>query len=388
MKNKDFPLVLAPHQKWSSRTNNYIKTIIEIEKQNGLVIPKVLTKETQKEYLEKLRPSLKHIRGSINNAKKRNKHVLVLPGSFDLLHQGHANYIEKCLTSYCKKARCSQKQTFVVVLADDDDLIARVKAFKHKDLGGDEPEKRPVENAAERLLSMMSLPWVDVVGIIPSHSTSEELPEPPVYDIEEMLMDLEENFEKFERKRIFASNGLIENKEDALTRIAIDKQELRLGLLSYKTLREKWGQRINLESIPVQAWQLYILGVINNIHKANGNKPSSFLATATTRLVNAQDVKYLGQVLFLMRYADIGVALMKYKIPGASTTELIKWAMAEYEKSTTTASANSNSFGPWQIIRDYKMSAIGQDRMNSYETMITRIQEKVGKFRNSGSIGQ
>src|SRR5581483_7408363 len=184
MNKKHFPPILVP-------VEDKLHMDIEIDKGNGLVIPHTTThKENLKKTMAKIMPSLFDVRDAIAKAKEANKHILVLPGSFDLVHKGHAKYVKLSVDAYIKAAKCKREDMFVVMLADDDELIKQVKAFKHVDFGGDEPQRRPVEKAPERALSMAHIPDVDIVGIVPAPNIRKDLlPPPPDFDVKEMLAD-------------------------------------------------------------------------------------------------------------------------------------------------------------------------------------------------------
>jgi hypothetical protein len=370
MNKSKFPPILIPQKEMIDQK---LEFTLEIEPDNGLVIPNVSKLTHLTASIEKIMPSLFNVREAVEKAKEQGKHVLVLPGSFDLVHKGHAFYVKQSVDCYCMEAGCKREDLFVVMLADDDELIKQVKSFKHKDFGGDEPQLRPVEKAAERALSMANIPEVDIVGIIPAPSSlRSSLPTPPHYDIQKMLDDLKNNFEKFEKERI-SHSGDVFNKTEIDAKIKKDREELEAGVLAYKKMEIGWNKKKDIGKVPVQAWQLYVLGVVAGVSSGNGEDPGRFQSSAVTRLVNTEDTKYLGQVLFLMRYANIGIALLKYKIPGSSTTELIKWAIEEHGRRLSLVPE------PWDIIREYKRNVIGEHRISDYHKAINLVESKFKK---------
>jgi len=187
-----------------------------------------------------------------------------------------------------------------------------------------------------------------------------------------MIKDLNENFEEFETQRIIHSGDPYDETEMAV-KIKKDRNDLEAGVVAYKNLVENWKKKKDLGKVPVQAWQLYVLGVVSGITSGDGRHPERFQPSTVTRLINTEDTKYLGQVLFLMRYANIGVALLKYKISGSSTTELIKWAIEEHERRIASVP------GPWDIIREFKKGAIGEHRIENYYKAIDTVEKRFRK---------
>lgn len=63
---------------------------IVIEPMFGLVLPN--TKNPEKLF-SKVASSLEDVKLRVSEAKAQGKHILYLPGSYDLVHKGHAFYV-------------------------------------------------------------------------------------------------------------------------------------------------------------------------------------------------------------------------------------------------------------------------------------------------------
>lgn len=111
------------------------------------------------------------------------KHVMMCTGGYDLIHAGHASFILQGMEEYIAGRGIEDPdQLFVVVLADDDSLLASVKPPHKQDKPDQHP--RPVESHDNfrqwtgdihpRLLDLASLP-VDLVGLLPSPISAESL---------------------------------------------------------------------------------------------------------------------------------------------------------------------------------------------------------------------
>jgi hypothetical protein len=182
-----------------------------------------------------------------------------------------------------------------------------------------------------------------------------------------MIRDLNENYELLEMERIKESGDKIP-KQEILEKLNKDKIDLQKGIEAYEELVKNWDKK-EIKEVPVQAWQLYVLSIISGATSGDTKYPARLQPKAITRFVNTADTKYLGQVLFLMKYAQIGVVLLK-DAPIASTTDLIKWAISEYERKL------AELMNPWEIIREYKKSVIGEHRLESYHKAINIVEEK------------
>lgn len=318
---------------------------IIIDPEAGLTLPDVRTEESTEKLLSKIAGSLTEVQSRIREEKQKGKHIIYVPGSYDLTHKGHAFYVEQVLECYLAAANCKREDVFVVMLADSDKLISNVKASKYIENGGTELNRRPVEPAHERVVGMASLN-VDLVGILPSPEDNRELfPAPVNLDIDQMLAELE--------------------GEDIPEK---DKVDLINGLLAYKALYTNLIEGKDLGKVPVQAWQLYTTTVIN---QATGDKSglNSFEAGRTTRLVSHDDTKYLHQVKFLMKYADVGVSVIK-DINNGSTSTLLENAQGQHGVKA------------WEEIRNFKRQQILALMGQEAAERLDRVNEKVKAMLN------
>lgn len=129
----------------------------------------ILARPRDSSVLEKIVPNLVQARRRIKEKLEEGKHVLCLPGSFDLSHIGHASYPLQCIETYLKTKKIHRDDIFITLFADEDGLITTIK----EQLNG---YSRPFQrgngtNYHPRLLDLASLPYVDLVGMIPSPST-------------------------------------------------------------------------------------------------------------------------------------------------------------------------------------------------------------------------
>lgn len=153
--------------------------------EEGVLFDELLLLKPDLEYANavrtKISTTLAEVRRGIDAARAAGRHVLYLPGSYDVVHLGHALHIEQAVRHYLalpEHASLTAEKIFVLTLADDDHLIASAKAHKFTGNGGDEPFRRPVQSASEycgardvvnwRLFELASIPRVQMVGFIPS----------------------------------------------------------------------------------------------------------------------------------------------------------------------------------------------------------------------------
>jgi hypothetical protein len=126
----------------------------------------------------KIARSLLDVRHQVMSAIGRGQHVVYVPGSYDLLHAGHASYIMQATELYLNdKPALQRSDLFVLALSDDDHLI---QAVKPPHLTGQPKEHpRPIQcnelfehcsrKHHPRLWDLAALP-VDLVGFIPAPS--------------------------------------------------------------------------------------------------------------------------------------------------------------------------------------------------------------------------
>ena len=64
----------------------------------------------------------------INSAQGDGKHIIILPGSYDLAHAGHLSFVIQATNRYLSQNQnISRGELFVAMLVDDDGLIREVK---------------------------------------------------------------------------------------------------------------------------------------------------------------------------------------------------------------------------------------------------------------------
>lgn len=332
-----------------------------IEPGEGLVIPAetLLNREV---LLERVATSLQDARDKIEQAKLEGKRIIYVPGSYDLVHKGHAFYVEQVIECVCKEAGCTREELYVVMMADSDSLIRKVKKSKAKVNGGKEPELRPVETAPERLIGMASLN-VDLVGILPSDEDDRNLlPMSPRLDIPLMLGELSVDFVKQQMERIADLNLSPEKLATAIEQVEKDRQELKHGLEAYVRLGQQLSGTQPLDSYPVQAWQLFTTSFLNSATRETSGITKRYEPGHTTRIVSFDDTKYLAQVIFLMTYANVAVTIIQ-DINIGSTSSLLE------------------GVDSWQEIRDFKRAALkealGETALAKYDEMIEVLRERL-----------
>jgi hypothetical protein len=265
------------------------------------------------------------------------KHVIYLPGSYDMIHAGHASYILQGVDFYLKAhARLSREDIFVMILADDDELIEAIKPAYLMDPAADHP--RPLENERvfehltsvnPRLLDLASLP-VDLVGFIPAPTR-----------IGNLLGDW--HFMRWlENSADFAdSNTMLHHLgNDGVSsnvRTTIDQYHALLKKIKQGNFTEvikgfqkaKYSKLYNADTAAwnVGSWQLMV-------HKFLGSVPGS--QGHYTRIISEHDVKYKDLVAKLMKVSRIDHLFVQDDMV-LSTTALAKafgWEKLYDAKST------------------------------------------------------
>ena len=97
-------------------------------------------KQQRDELSQRISTDLLDIHHRITEAIHSGLHVLYVPGSFDLVHAGHASYILEAVEMYLDLHKgLSEDDVYVVALCDEEDLIKAVKPAHIYALGGDHP---------------------------------------------------------------------------------------------------------------------------------------------------------------------------------------------------------------------------------------------------------
>lgn len=151
------------------RMAEVVEAGIQLDKY-GMVKPSL-----EEENLDKVTQDLLETRARIAEVLGEGKHIIYLPGSFDLVHVGHASYVRQCIDNYLSRnLRLTRDKIFVILLADDDEMIRAMKPSYLFNNPGDHP--RPMENRElfehvtdehPRLVDLASLDS-DLVGSIPA----------------------------------------------------------------------------------------------------------------------------------------------------------------------------------------------------------------------------
>jgi hypothetical protein len=266
----------------------------------------------------------------IDEARRDGKHVLYIPGSYDLVHAGHASYALQVTDQYLEQhPELTRNNLYVVMLSDDDELIGTVKAYKRKGYSekGDEEFARPIESASafsdlnlpnhSRLIATASLP-VDLVGFIPSPKNAKSFIKELVaaQDLDEA--SLRESLDKFAAKRNLSET---------------DMRELSAAIGSYGKLIHNLSNggfdEVNnsFEALgkpyaqvdPNAPWSIQSYQLLNHKFLASGE---GFKAPLV-RIVSVHDNKYKDQVDFLMAMAGVAVGEID-DVELVSTTKLLK----------------------------------------------------------------
>jgi hypothetical protein len=280
--------------------------------------------------------SLKH---TLDRLRKAGKHILYMPGSYDLIHAGHAFFIEQATELYLalpENSYLTRVDLVVLILADDDGLISRVKASKWKGAGGTEDFKRPIQSHGHsqvayagsnwRLFELASIPFVDLVGFIPSPIHIDHVSSTDVIATQKNSTDIKNFFEKFKQTREISSKD-----KDILEQSIKDYDELLKNLSSNPTdILKSFETKESLWSI--QAWQLFL-----HVYLGYGDFETPF--APFVRIISHNDGAYKDQVSFLMEVSGLkGVYIQDESL--ISTTDLL--AKHGYEKLLEAKIKNYN----------------------------------------------
>lgn len=274
--------------------------------------------------------SLVEVKRLIDEQRSTGKHIIYIPGSYDLVHAGHASYALQVIDQYLlQHPDLTRDDLYVVMLSDDDELIKTVKAYKRKGYSakGDEDFERPIESAEAfedlnlehhpRLIGTASLP-VDLVGFIPAPENAKEFINELLAAQKHDVGTLTQHLEDFMAARELAE---------------VDKRELSAAIQSYGKLLHCFGNGGYDEVIAsfralgkpyakvdpeapwsIQSYQLLIHGFL-----AAGDG----LRGPIVRIVSVHDNKYKDQVDFLMEAAGLDVEPIE-DVELVSTTKLLR----------------------------------------------------------------
>jgi hypothetical protein len=268
----------------------------------------------------KIIPDLIVVKKLIDQLRSEGKHIVYLPGSYDLIHAGHAFYVYKSIEWYLSlpgNENLSRKDLAVLLLVDDDDLISQTKISKWVGKGGKELFQRPIQSTKAfqnlreeynwRLLELASIPAVDIVGFIPSPLNGAYLGALEVVSAQKSFSDLELKLDEFNKQ------VAIPEKDTEALRAALREHEslVQMFVNDYSQIVSAFTESQSEWSI--QSWQLFI-----HSYLALGNFPAPFV-----RIVSHNDSAYKYQVNFLMEVSGIQNIYINDE-PMVSTTELLE----------------------------------------------------------------
>jgi hypothetical protein len=273
----------------------------------------------------RLAPSLIDIRSRITEALQQEKHVLYVPGSYDLVHAGHVSYILQGIEAYLAKEGLSRDQLYVVALADDDELIRAVKpahlqaiARDSKSQGNDHP--RPIEceelfnfvtgSYSARLIDLASLP-IDLVGFLPAPTNFKEILHDPLFTawLNRARSIVHGNGaapESEEQKHLDALLDRIQSGR--FSEVLQDFQKTKFNLLASDE-QPRWD---------VGSWQFLLHLFIGDVHRPSDNRPY-------VRMISEHDVKYKDVVAAKMRLCGIHPHFVNDTTVVSTTTLLEKY---------------------------------------------------------------
>lgn len=268
----------------------------------------------------KIVPDLITAKKLIDQFRIDGRHVLYLPGSYDLIHIGHAFYIEQAISQYLAlpaNSSLRESDIIVLVLADDDDLVAKGKASNWIGAGGKEPFRRPVQSETVfrtihkeenwRLLELASIPWVNMVGFIPSPIHGAYLTILEVITAQKTTDPLKELLEVFIKKIPISAidSGILNSViEDYQVLVNVFLKDYNSIITAFKQSTPPWS---------IQSWQLFI-------HSYLG---FGTFSTPFVRVISHNDSSYKDQVNFIMKAAGLDSIYIADEIL-ISTTELLK----------------------------------------------------------------
>lgn len=283
---------------------------------------------------QKITPDLVTLKRMLDQLRGEGKHIVYLPGSYDLLHAGHAFFIEQSVDMYLnlpEHAGLKREDVVVLVLADDDNLISRVKARKWIGAGGNEPYKRPIQSEETfrtvmgeghwRLFEIASIPQVDIVGFIPSPISAEHLGAEEVLAAQKNAAGISAALESFKSTRAISPEDisvLEKSIRDYDSLIESFRNGHKEAAQSFSDQNSAWS---------IQAWQLFI-----HIYLGSGNFIAPF-----SRIISHNDSAYKDQVAFLMEISGLkGIYIQDESL--ISTTDLL--AEHGHEKLIEAKSGN------------------------------------------------
>ncbi len=277
----------------------------------------------------------------IAESRQLGQHILLLPGSYDVIHQNHALFVQRALEAYMQEMGLRREQVLVVLIADGDRLIGQSKASKFVGFGGSEPLRRPLQSEERfpqspmhpRLADLASIPIADKVYL----SRSPLKLDPKVILNQESLVALSLFVESLpERAQILlaeraelltpAEQTRIQNYV-ATTELMI-RQILNSPELGWRQIQEIFSQSYHGHNSgwDISAWNLFLYSMLELREPNPRLDQSPFFAGAAApvvRMLNVNDGDYFNLVQF---WNDlVGVRVRTVVGPeGVSTSKLLK----------------------------------------------------------------
>lgn len=266
------------------------------------------------------------LKNRLKSAIRDGKHVLLLPGSYDILHAGHVTWIDQALSHFLDKKQkkglsISRKDVLVVVPVNSDPLVNVSKGHLHQTQGGDEKAFRPIVSQDLRLLALANLDSVDLTVAIPSPLYLDTLlPQPNNFSVKKAQRSLDvyrqrSNLKEKDYSTLLGSLKTYKTIQEAQGYSNLTKEFKRL-LIPIEYI-EKIEARSSEENWDDVAWELmWYLYLSEKAHYKLPEHPA-----LTQRILSLRD-GYGPKAQYIAQLAGIAVdSIMDTHI--TSTTELI-----------------------------------------------------------------
>lgn len=227
----------------------------------------------------------------IHKARQSGKHILILPGSYDLIHVGHLSFVVQATDHYLSLLQnqdLKREDLYIAMLIDDDPLLGEVKKDAYIKVTG---QKGPIERSNSpagshpRTVAASMLP-VDLVSFVPSPVSVGNFPKPMIKNTQHM------------QKRLNSYTYLSSEEEQTIQKALINFPRIE------KKIKNKEPLDFDSNHWSIELWQLYLLSSLS--FSTNGNRPTPPI----TRIVSQEESKYLNRVRVLMDYCNIGVEVI------------------------------------------------------------------------------
>lgn len=287
----------------------------------------LILKKNWKDVGIKILDSHIHAKNRMKDAVKEGKHILVLPGSYDLLHGGHILWFEQAISHFLqtvkreKGTKVSRKDVYVVTPIDNDSLVRVEKRLKYKAFGGKENILRPIVTQDMRSLALANLDFIDLVFPVPSPLDIDKvLKQPKYFSIEKartLLTIKRQNGVFSDSDYYYLKSGLDLYNSISKSKSLDDVGEIFSRLSIPKVYIDQAIEKSRTKDWHEISWQLmWHLYLSDNAHY---KLPS--VKNVIHRVISKRD-KYSEEAKFLIRLTGISVdSMMDDYI--TSTTEII-----------------------------------------------------------------